>query len=217
METSRIQNGFKFKRKQIVSAKKVTEKYKKNREMKYPVTVYGDPLLRKKAKEITKDYPNLEEVIENMWETMYYSDGVGLAAPQVGLSIRMFVIDASSGADEEPELKDFRKVFINPEILSKEGDEWSMNEGCLSLPEIREDVQRPDKVTIRYFDENFVEHTETYNGFAGRVIQHEYDHLDGILFIDYLSPLRKRLLKSKLGNIAKGKVQPHYRIKNPTK
>ena len=183
--------------------------------MKYPVTVYGDPLLRKKAKTIEKDHPKLDEIIENMWETMYYSDGVGLAAPQVGLSIRMFVIDASSGADEEPELEGFKKIFINPEIIETTGDEWTMNEGCLSLPEIREDVDRPDEVTIKYFDENFEEHTETYKGFAGRVIQHEYDHLEGILFVDYLSPLRKRLLKSKLLAISKGKVRPHYRIKVP--
>ncbi|WP_346854996.1 peptide deformylase [uncultured Draconibacterium sp.] len=185
--------------------------------MKYPVTVYGDTLLRKKAKEIKKDDPKLSEIIENMWETMYYSDGVGLAAPQVGMSIRMFVIDASSGADEEPELEGFKKVFINPEIIETAGEEWIMNEGCLSLPEIREDVSRPDEVTIRYFDENFVEHEETYRGFAGRVIQHEYDHLEGVLFIDHLSPLRKRLLKGKLQNIAKGKVIPHYRIKVPVK
>ena len=185
--------------------------------MKYPVTVYGDSILRKKAQKIDKDFPNLKEIIENMWETMYYSDGVGLAAPQVGMTIRIFVIDARSGADEEPELKDFKKVFINPEIIEKKGDEWVMNEGCLSLPEIREDVTRPEEVTIRYFDENFVEHTETFKGFAGRVIQHEYDHLEGILFIDYLSPLRKRLLKSKLLNISKGKVQPHYKIKVPVK
>ncbi|WP_319479091.1 peptide deformylase [uncultured Draconibacterium sp.] len=183
--------------------------------MKYPVTVYGDPLLRKKAKTIEKDHPKLDEIIENMWETMYYSDGVGLAAPQVGLSIRLFVIDASSGADEEPELEGFKKVFINPEIIETKGDEWTMNEGCLSLPEIREDVNRPDEVTIKYFDENFEVHTETYKGFAGRVIQHEYDHLEGILFVDYLSPLRKRLLKSKLIAISKGKVRPHYRIKVP--
>jgi len=183
--------------------------------MKYPVTVYGDLLLRKKAKTIEKDHPKLDEIIENMWETMYYSDGVGLAAPQVGLSIRLFVIDASSGADEEPELKGFKKVFINPEIIETKGDEWTMNEGCLSLPEIREDVNRPDEVTIKYFDENFEEHTETYKGFAGRVIQHEYDHLEGILFVDHLSPLRKRLLKSKLIAISKGKVRPHYRIKIP--
>jgi peptide deformylase len=146
---------------------------------------------------------------------MYYSDGVGLAAPQVGLSIRLFVIDASSGADENPELEGFKKVFINPEIIETKGDEWTMNEGCLSLPEIREDVDRPDEVTIKYLDENFEEHTETYKGFAGRVIQHEYDHLEGILFVDHLSPLRKRLLKSKLIAISKGKVRPHYRIKVP--
>lgn len=183
--------------------------------MKYPITVYGDPILRKKAQAIDKDYPNFQELLDNMWETMYYSDGVGLAAPQVGLGIRMFVLDASSGADEEPELADFKKVFINPTILEISGEEWIMNEGCLSLPEIREDVSRPDVVKIRYFDENFVEHEETFKGFAGRVIQHEYDHLEGKLFIDYLSPLRKRLLKSKLTNIAQGKVQPHYRIKIP--
>lgn len=185
--------------------------------MKYPVTIYGDPLLRKVAKEIKQDNPKLKEIIENMWETMYYSDGVGLAAPQVGMSIRLFIIDASSGADEEPELEGFKKVFINPEIIETTGEEWVMNEGCLSLPEIREDVSRPDEVTIRYFDEEFVEHEETYRGFAGRVIQHENDHLHGTLFIDYLSPLRKRLLKSKLQNIAKGKVHPHYRIKVPVK
>jgi len=185
--------------------------------MKYPVTVYGDPLLRKKAKPIEKDDPKLKEIIENMWETMYYSDGVGLAAPQVGMSIRMFLIDASSGADEEPELEGFKKVFINPEIIETTGEKWIMNEGCLSLPEIREDVLRPDEVRIKYFDENFVEHDEVYSGFAGRVIQHEFDHLEGKLFIDYLSPLKKRLLKSKLNAIATGKVQPHYRIKVPVK
>ena len=185
--------------------------------MKYPVTVYGDPLLRKKAKNIDKDDPKLKEIIENMWETMYYSDGVGLAAPQVGKSIRLFLIDASSGADEEPELEGFKKVFINAELIETSGEEWVMNEGCLSLPEIREDVTRKDEVRIRYFDENFVEHEETFKGFAGRVIQHEYDHLEGVLFIDYLSPLRKRLLKSKLNAIATGKVHPHYRIKVPAK
>ena len=185
--------------------------------MKYPVTVYGDALLRKKAKAIKKDDPKINEIIENMWETMYYSDGVGLAAPQIGLSIRLFVIDASSGADEEPELEGFRKVFINPEKIETSGEMWVMNEGCLSLPEIREDVTRPDEVRLRYFDENFVEHEEVFKGFAGRIIQHEYDHLEGILFIDYLSPLRKRLLKSKLNAIATGKIQPHYRIKVPVR
>ena len=185
--------------------------------MKYPITVYGDPLLRKKAKPVEKNDDELKEIIENMWETMYYSDGVGLAAPQVGKSIRIFLIDASSGADEEPELKDFKKVFINPEIVETSGDNWVMNEGCLSLPEIREDVTRPDEVRIKYLDENFEEHEEVFKGFAGRIIQHEYDHLEGVLFVDYLSPLRKRLLKGKLNNIARGKVTPHYRIKVPAK
>lgn len=183
--------------------------------MKYPVAVYGDPLLRKKAKPIEKGHEGLGEIIENMWETMYNSDGVGLAAPQVGKSIRLFLIDATSGADEEPELKDFKKVFINPEIIETSGEEWIMNEGCLSLPEIREDVKRPDVVRLRYLDENFEPHEEDFKGYAGRIIQHEYDHLEGVLFIDYLSPLRKRLLKSKLRNISTGKVQPHYRIKIP--
>ncbi len=185
--------------------------------MKYPITVYGDPILRKKAKPIEQDKEGLSEIIENMWETMYYSDGVGLAAPQVGKSIRIFMIDASSGADEEPELEGFKKVFINPQILEISGDEWVMNEGCLSLPEIREDVVRPDVVRIKYFDENFNEHDEVFKGFAGRIIQHEYDHLEGVLFVDYLSPLRKRLLKGKLNSIARGKVTPHYKIKVPAK
>ncbi len=185
--------------------------------MKYAVTVYGDPILRQRAKEISPDMEGLNEIIENMWETMYYSDGVGLAAPQVGMSIRLFIIDASPYADEEPDLKDFKKVFINPEVIEITGEEWIMNEGCLSLPEIREDVTRPETVHIKYFDENFIEHDEIFSGYAGRVILHEYDHLEGKLFIDYLSPLRKRLLKSKLTSIALGKVQPHYKIKVPVR
>jgi len=185
--------------------------------MKYPITVYGDTILRKRAENIEKDTEGLNEIIENMWETMYYADGVGLAAPQAGMSIRMFVIDASSGADDEPELKDFKKVFINPEIIELSGENWVMDEGCLSLPEIREDVSRPGTVRLKYVDENFVEHDEVYSGFIGRVIQHEYDHLEGKLFIDYLSPLKKRLLKGKLNDITRGNVQPHYRIKIPAK
>jgi peptide deformylase len=183
--------------------------------MKYPITVYGDPLLRKKAQEIEENHEGLAEIIENMWETMYYSDGVGLAAPQVGLSIRLFIIDASPAADEDPGLENFKKVFINPEIIKLTGEDWIMNEGCLSLPEIREDVKRPEAVRLKYYDEHFVLHEETYTGYAARVIQHEFDHLEGVLFIDHLSPLRKKLLKTKLRNIATGKVQPHYRIKTP--
>jgi peptide deformylase len=185
--------------------------------MKYPITVYGDTILRKRAENIEKGAEGLNEIIENMWETMYYADGVGLAAPQTGLPIRLFVIDGSEGAENEPDLSQFKKVFINPELIELSGDNWVMNEGCLSLPEIREDVSRPGTVRIKYVDENFVEHDEVYSGFIGRVIQHEYDHLEGKLFIDYLSPLKRRLLKSKLKDITLGNVQPHYRIKIPAK
>ncbi|WP_163714146.1 peptide deformylase [Mangrovibacterium lignilyticum] len=180
--------------------------------MIYPITVYGEPLLRKVAKPIEKDYPKLDQLVKDMFETMYHSDGVGLAAPQIGLSVRMFVIDASAAAEEEPELDGFKKAFINPEILELKGDEWVMNEGCLSLPEIREDVARPEFVKIKYLDENLDEQIEEYGGFAARVIQHEYDHLEGKLLIDYLSPLKKRMLKSRLTNISKGKVKTSYRI-----
>jgi peptide deformylase len=183
--------------------------------MIYPVIVYGDPILRKKAEPITADFQNLHNFIQNMFETMYHSDGVGLAAPQVGQSIRIFVIDTTS--DNESETPGIKRAFINPEIIEVFGDEWSMNEGCLSLPEIREDVLRPESVTIKYQDENFVEHEETFSSFTSRAIQHEYDHLEGIMFIDYLNPLRKRILKSKLVAISKGKVKPKYRIKVPGK
>jgi len=178
-----------------------------------PVTAYGDPLLRKVAKNIDKDYEGLSDVIDNMFETMHNADGVGLAAPQIGLSIRIFVVDASPAAsDEEPELADFKKVFINPTIVSTSGEPWAFEEGCLSLPNIREDVLRPEEVVIHYFDENWVERTEKYNSYPARIIQHEYDHLDGKLFIDYISPLRKRLLKSKLMAISKGKSNAAYKI-----
>lgn len=183
--------------------------------MIYPVTVFGDPVLRKKAEPITKDFQDLKGFIQNMFDTMYNSDGVGLAAPQVGQAVRIFVID--SDIDDEDELPGIKKAFINPEILEKSGDEWLMNEGCLSLPEIREDVLRPETVKIKYVDEEFNEHIETYSGFTSRVIQHEYDHLEGVMFVDYLNPLRKRILKSKLSAISKGKVIPKYRIKVPGK
>ena len=185
--------------------------------MIYPITVYGEPLLRKIAKPIENDFEGLDKLVDDMFETMYFSDGVGLAAPQVGKSLRIFVIDASSAAEDEPELEGFKKAFINPEILELRGDEWAMNEGCLSLPEIREDVSRPEFVKIKYFDENLIEHTEEYGGFAARVIQHEYDHLEGKLLVDYLTPLRKRILKSKLTAISKGKVKTAYRIVIPGK
>ena len=183
--------------------------------MKYPVTVYGDPLLRKKAKEIKKDNETLNEIIENMWETMYFSDGVGLAAPQVGLPIRLFLVDASSGADEEPELEGFKKVFINPIILDETGEKWEYSEGCLSLPTIREDVERKSKVSIEYLNENFELIEEEYDGIKARIIQHEYDHLEGVLFTDHLNPLRKRLIRKKLQQISKGDVDLKYKMKFP--
>lgn len=181
-----------------------------------PVTVYGDPLLRKVAKPIDKDYPNLKELIENMYETMYQAEGVGLAAPQIGLSIQLIVVDASPAAsEEEPELADFKKVFINPEILSLSGEPWSFEEGCLSLPTIHENVVREEEVVIKYLDENFIEKTEKYNGYPARIILHEYDHLQGKMFVDRISPLRRRLLKSKLTAITKGNVKINYKIRIP--
>ncbi len=181
--------------------------------MIYPVTVFGDPVLRKKAEPITEDFKDLKGFIQNMFDTMYTSDGIGLAAPQVGQSVRIFVLDTTT--DEEDEPAGIKRAFINPEIIEKFGDEWSMNEGCLSVPEIREDVLRPESVVLKYRDENMVEHEGTFNGFTARVIQHEYDHLEGIMFVDYLNPLKKRILKSKLIAISKGKVIPKYRIKIP--
>ncbi len=183
--------------------------------MIYPIVVYGDPVLRKKAEPVSKDFQGLKELIDDMFETMYLSDGVGLAAPQIGKSIRIFVIDASVNADEEPELKDFKKVFINPEILERNGDNCIINEGCLSLPDIHEDISRPPFVKIRYQDENMEEQVGEYSGYAARVIQHEYDHLEGTLLIDHLLPLKKRLLKSKLTAISKGKIKTSYKISLP--
>src|SRR5690606_1602689 len=174
--------------------------------MKLPIIAYGDPVLRQKAKEIDASYPNLHELISNMFETMYAASGVGIAAPQIGKSIRLFVIDASPYEDDEPKLKDFKKVFINPKIIDEFGDTWLSSEGCLSIPDIREDVSRHPALRLKYLDENFVGHEETYDGLAARVIQHEYDHIEGKLFTDRLSPLKKALLKGKLDAISKGKV-----------
>lgn len=184
-----------------------------------PIVAYGDPVLKKKAAVITPEYPGLDALIENMFETMYKASGVGLAAPQVGRSIRMFIVDASGfvqeGDDEYEVLKDFKKVFINPQITNEEGEEWAFEEGCLSIPDIREDVMRQPDVTMTYLDENFVEHTDTFSGMAARVIQHEYDHIEGILFTDHLSPLRKRMLKGRLASITKGKISVDYRMRFP--
>lgn len=181
--------------------------------MIYPVVVYGHPVLRKVADEIKQDYENLNEIIANMWETMYHSDGIGLAAPQIGKSIRLFVIDADPLKDEFPELEGMKKVFINAQIELLESKEVTESEGCLSLPTIREEVTRPSKIRIKYVDENFELKDEVYEGFAARVIQHEYDHIEGTLFVDYLNPLKKRLLKGKLTKISKGDVKVNYRIK----
>jgi len=184
--------------------------------MKLPIVAYGDPVLKRKAVDIDANYPELESLIANMFETMYAAHGVGIAAPQVGLSIRLFVIDASPFAeDEAPELKDFKKIFINAQILEEEGEKWNFNEGCLSIPDIREDISRHASIRIRYVDENWVVHEETYSGLAARVIQHEYDHIEGKLFTDRLSVLRKAMLKSKLDAIAKGQVTVDYKMKFP--
>ncbi len=183
--------------------------------MTYPVAVYGHPVLRKIAKYIDPNHEGLNDIIENMWDTMYKSDGIGLAAPQVNKSIRLIVIDATPLEDDFPELKEFKRVIINPEIIERNKEEDIHDEGCLSLPTIREEVKRPTQITINFFNEEFRPVTETYKGFAARVVQHEYDHLEGILFIDHLSPLKKRLLKGKLNKISKGEVEIDYKILTP--
>ena len=180
-----------------------------------PIVAYGDPVLKKVAEEIDSDYPGLEKLIADMFETMYSSKGVGLAAPQINKSIRLFIIDASPFADEYPELEGWKKTFINPRILEEEGQEWDFNEGCLSIPGIREDVERKPELILEYEDENFELHEEKFDGIIARVIQHEYDHLEGILFTDHLSPLKKRLLKGKLNDISKGIVDVNYKMKFP--
>jgi peptide deformylase len=178
-----------------------------------PIIAYGDPVLKKRASDISKNYPKLKELISDMYETMQASHGVGLAAPQVGLSIRLFVIDASAFDDEE--VKDFKEVFINPVIKEEEGVLWKFNEGCLSIPTVREDIQRKKIVHIEYYDENWNLKKETYKGLAARIIQHEYDHIEGVLFVDRISPFRKRLIKNKLLDISKGIVDVDYKMKFP--
>ncbi|TSA32347.1 MAG: peptide deformylase [Porphyromonadaceae bacterium] len=182
-----------------------------------PVYAFGSPVLRKIAVEITPDHEGLSELVENMFETMKAADGVGLAAPQVGLPIRLFVLDARIYAEHEPSLADFKKVFINAHIVEKGGEEEIIEEGCLSIPNIHEDILRPGKIHIRYVNENFSPVDEWYEGMAARIIQHEYDHLDGIMFPDLVNPLRKTLLKSKLRDISKGKVAVKYKMVFPLK
>ncbi|MCZ8196469.1 MAG: peptide deformylase [Flavobacterium sp.] len=185
-----------------------------------PIIGYGDPVLRKVGEEISADYPNLTEIIDNMYETMYNAYGVGLAAPQIGLAIRLFVIDTepfSDSKDLTPEehvlLSTFKRTFINAKMLKEEGEEWGFNEGCLSIPDVREDVIRHEKITLEYYDENFNKKTEVFDGLIARVIQHEYDHIEGILFTDLISTLKKKLIKNKLQNIMDGKARPDYRMR----
>lgn len=189
-----------------------------------PIVAYGEPVLKIKATEIDQEYSNLSSLIEDMWETMYASHGVGLAAPQIGLPIRLFVIDAAPFAEDDEleseeilELKSFKKVFINPKMVSEEGEKWTFNEGCLSIPDIREDVDRHENITIEFFDENFKKQILTLNGLPARVVQHEYDHIEGILFTDHLSSLKRRLIKNKLTAISKGAISVDYPMKFPNK
>ena len=190
-----------------------------------PIVAYGHPILRKVAHDIDENYPDLKKLIEDMWETMYASNGVGLAAPQINKEIRLFVIDSAQifanmeedekKEDNYPDNPGVKQVFINAHIVEEAGDDWAYNEGCLSIPKIREDVMRPEKVTIEYVDENFLPHTETFNGLTARIIQHEYDHIEGKLFIDYLKPFKRKLLQGKLTDITKGKIKVDYKMSFP--
>jgi peptide deformylase len=187
-----------------------------------PIVAYGNPILRKVGHDIDENYPNLDKLIEDMWETMYASNGVGLAAPQVGRDIRLFVMDSAqifSNMDEKdkeeenyPDAPGIKQVFLNAHIIEEHGDDWSYNEGCLSIPKIREDIYRAEEVTLEYLDQNFKKHTRTFNGVTARIILHEYDHIDGKLFIDYLSPLKRKLLKRKLDDISKGNIKVDYKM-----
>lgn len=181
--------------------------------MIYPIVVYGSPMLRRVSKEIDRDHPDLQQLIADMFETMYVSDGIGLAAPQIGKSLRLFVIDGTAMAEDDPSLEGFKKAFINPEIIEETGEKWTYTEGCLSLPNIREDVIRNGQIRIKYFDEHFIEHDEVYDGIKARIMQHEYDHLEGILFTDKIAPLKRKMLKGKLNDIAKGKTNAAYKTK----
>jgi peptide deformylase len=179
-----------------------------------PIYAYGQPVLKKVAEDITPDYLNLPELIQNMWETMYDAHGVGLAAPQVGASIRLFIIDSEQiEKEDEPDHIGFKRVFINAHKIEETGDRWSYEEGCLSIPNIRGEVMRKAVLKLRYMDENFVEHIETFDGVNARVVQHEYDHIDGILFTEYLSPVKRTLIKGKLENIRRGKTKAEYKMK----
>ena len=185
-----------------------------------PIIGYGDPVLRKVCEDISPNYPNLNKIIDDMYETMYNAFGVGLAAPQVGLGVRMFLVDTTPFSDDEDLEKDeqatlrgFKRTFINAKIIKEEGEEWGFNEGCLSIPEVREDVYRKEKITVEYCEADFIMKTEVFDGLIARVIQHEYDHIEGILFTDHISTLKKQLIKKKLQNIMEGKARPDYKMK----
>jgi peptide deformylase len=183
--------------------------------MIYPIVMYGDAVLRKRATDIDKG-TDLTQLIADMFETMHEANGIGLAAPQIGKSVRLFIVDGTT-LEDEPTLKDFKKAFVNPQIVAEHGEEWGFEEGCLSIPNIREEVLRKETVRVKYFDENWNAFEEEFDGMKARIIQHEYDHIEGKLFIDYLSPLKKRMLKGKLANISKGDVDTEYRIAAPLK
>ena len=188
-----------------------------------PIVAYGDPVLKKEAEDIDEKYPDLSKLIADMFETMYHAKGVGLAAPQIGKSIRLFIVDGAPFADEEDEepdpraagIENFKKVFINPIIEEESGEKWSFQEGCLSIPKIRENVFRQEKVLITYFDENWEFHEESFDGYSARIIQHEYDHIEGILFTDHLTPLKKKMLPKRLQNITSGKIDIDYKMSFP--
>ncbi len=188
-----------------------------------PIVAYGSPILRKIAVDITPEYEGLEKLLADMWETMYNSNGVGLAAPQINKSVRIFTMDSEQiftndedgDTDDYPDKPGFKGTFINPQIISLDGEPWKYNEGCLSIPRVREDILRDESVTLSYVDENFIPHTKTFNGITARVILHEYDHLEGKLFIDYIKPLKRTLIKRKLDDITKGKIKVDYRMVFP--
>jgi peptide deformylase len=183
--------------------------------MIYPIIMYGDPVLRQRAKNIEPN-SDIKQLVEDMFETLEAANGIGLAAPQIGKSLRLFIVDGT-GLEDEPGMADFRKVFINHEMVEESGTPWEFEEGCLSIPNIREKVSRKGELRIRYYDENWNVFEESYDGMKARIIQHEYDHIEGKMFIDYLTPLKKRLLKGKLADISKGKVETEYRIMAPVK
>lgn len=193
----------------------IYEKGQKKYNMVYPILIYGHPVLRKVAEDIDRNWPDIDQLINDLFETLYKAEGLGLAAPQIGKSLRLFVIDGKPAGDDDPELADFKKVFINAHIIEKNGDLLPMTEGCLSIPNLREEVNREAHIRVTYYDENWQFHDEVFDSYKARIIQHEYDHLEGILFTDKVSPLRRRLLKGKLNAISKGKFESDYKTLLP--